>query len=53
MAPNSTYTKTKLVDTPSGTPNTPSEVSQNCEAARDREAPLWAMRSGANGPAKT
>ena len=53
MAPNSTYTNTKLVDTPSGTPNTPSDVSQNCEAARDSEAPLCAIKSGANGPANT
>ena len=37
----------ELVDTPSATPNTPSEVSQKCEAARDDAmTPLCASRPG-------
>src|SRR5262245_27469075 len=36
----------KVVDTPSATPKTPSEVNQKCEAARPSDAPLCASRSG-------
>ena len=52
-APNSTNRKMKLVETPSATPNTPSDVSQKCDAARDSEDPRCAIRPGRYGPKNT
>src|SRR5581483_6551587 len=45
-APNSTNRKMKLVETPSATPKTPSDVSQKWDAARPSDAPLCDSRPG-------
>ncbi|SBO33345.1 hypothetical protein ANAPC5_01479 [Anaplasma phagocytophilum] len=39
-APKSTYKNTKLHDTPSATPNTPSEVNHSCETIDAISCPL-------------
>ena len=41
------------VDTPSATPNTPSEVIQKWEAARPTDEPLWESNPGRWGPRNT
>src|SRR3990172_10206207 len=49
-APNRTNRKMNWVDTPSATPNTPSDVIQKCDAARPTDDPLCESRPGRWGP---